>query len=128
MEQSGSISLSEAPINSIFYAGPGTQASSSVLPQNLLDPKAHSSFENNLSQATNGGDADDTLDPLLTSRHLEPHAKKREEEEEKSGRVEEGPGTRKTGHKHGSSGGGQAGSPMRIRGRNPEGLSPISTE
>jgi hypothetical protein len=129
METNGSISPSMSPIlSSAFYTAPSIQASSSTLPRTLLDPKARTSFENNLREAMDEADADDDLDPLLTSRHLGPHAKKRGEEERNGLMEADGSGTRKTGHKRGPSGGSQVGNSPRLRGQNPAGLSPTLIE
>lgn len=129
METNGSISPSMSPtLSSAFYTPSSVQASSSTLPRTLLDPKARTSFENNLREAMDEGDADDDLDPLLTSRHLGPLAKKRGEEERNGSMEGDGSGTRKTGHMRGPSGGAQVGNSPRLRGQNPAGSSPIITE
>jgi len=126
METNSSISPSTSPIlNSAFHTAPSSQASSSTLPRTLLDPKARTSFENNLREAMDEGESDDDLDPLLTSRHLGPHAKKRGEEE-RNGSMD-GLGTRKASHKRGPSGGSQVSTSPKLRGKNSTGSSPFLT-
>ncbi|KAF8651972.1 hypothetical protein AX16_004615 [Volvariella volvacea WC 439] len=73
-------------------SGPGpqiAQPSSSALPRTLLDARARTSFIANLRQAIAEDDADDDVDPILTSRHVGPQARKREEEEARRRQEEE---------------------------------------
>ncbi|KAF8157980.1 hypothetical protein B0H34DRAFT_437216 [Crassisporium funariophilum] len=81
---------------------PMAQLSSSSYPRTLRNPKARTSFVANLREAAAEDDADDDLDPLLTSRHLGPQARRRDEEERRDRGDEEGWEPRNGGHRRGS--------------------------
>lgn len=67
---------------------PAPQPSSSALPRNLLNARARTSFVENLRQAIAEDDADDDVYPILSSRHVGPEARRKEEEERRE-RLEE---------------------------------------
>ena len=75
--------------NGIPSASPVPAPASGAYPRSLLSTRARNSFVTNLRQAATEADADDEdVDPLLTSRHVGPLARKRAEQEEKE-RLEE---------------------------------------
>ena len=68
---------------------PAPQPSSSALPRNLLNARARTSFVENLRQAIAEDDADDDVYPVLSSRHVGPEVRRREEEERREHLEEE---------------------------------------
>jgi hypothetical protein len=62
---------------------------SGAFPRSLMSARARNSFTTNLRQAVAEDDMDDEIDPLLTSRHVGPLARKRAEEEKKERQEEE---------------------------------------
>ena len=62
---------------------------SGAFPKSLLNARARNSFTTNLRQAMTEDDTEDNVDPLLTSRHVGPAARKRAEEEEKERQEED---------------------------------------
>lgn len=62
---------------------------SSAFPKSLLNARARNFFTTNLRQAMTEDETEDNLDPLLTSRHVGPTARKRAEDERKERQEEE---------------------------------------
>jgi len=62
---------------------------SGAFPKSLLNARARNSFITNLRQAMNEDDIEDDVDPLLTSRHVGPSARKRADEEKKERQEED---------------------------------------
>lgn len=62
---------------------------SGAFPKSLLNARARNSFTTNLRQAMNEDDTEDDVDPLLTSRHVGPAARKRADEEKKERQEED---------------------------------------
>jgi hypothetical protein len=60
-----------------------------AFPKSLLNARARNSFTTNLRQAMNEDDTEDNVDPLLTSRHIGPSARKRAEDERKERQEED---------------------------------------
>lgn len=73
--------------NGVPNGSPGQP--SSAFPRTLLSPRARNSFTTNLRQAMNEDDSESPIDPLHTSRHVGPAARKRAEEEKKAREEEE---------------------------------------
>lgn len=62
---------------------------SGAFPKALLNARARNTFTTNLRQAMSEEDVDDPVDPLLSSRHVGPAARKRAEDERKDRQDEE---------------------------------------
>lgn len=82
---------------------PAPQPSSSALPRNLLNARARTSFVENLRQAIAEDDADDDVYPILSTRHVGPEARRKEEEEWRERLEEEAREYRKGKESSGSS-------------------------
>ena len=72
----------------VANGAPG-QPLSGAFPKSLLNLRARNSFTTNLRQAMNEDGTEDDLDPLLTSRHVGPAARKRAEDEKKERQEED---------------------------------------
>ena len=77
------------------------QPGSSALPRTLLGARARASFVANLREAVD--DPDDDADPILSSRHVGPEARRRYEDESRERFDEESREPRRSGRKTRSS-------------------------
>ncbi|TFY76598.1 hypothetical protein EWM64_g7415 [Hericium alpestre] len=86
------------------------QPPSTAFPRSLISTRAQTAFASNLREAVEELDTEDTsVDPLLTSRHVGPQARKRREEEMKERAEEEAREARKTSKRKGGPSGAISG-------------------